>query len=61
MALITMRTQLAIHPYIEIKAGATQENVASLVTTVTRAGMLDRVTWISFDINMITCHLYRNN
>ena len=45
---------LAIHPYIEIKAGATQENVASLVTTVTRAGMLDRVTWISFDINMIT-------
>ena len=45
---------LAIHPYIEIKAGATQENVASLVTTVTRTGMLDRVTWISFDINMIT-------
>ena len=43
---------LAIHPYIEIKAGATQENVASLVTTVTRAGMLDRVTWISFDVNL---------
>ena len=45
---------LAIHPYIEIKGGATQANVESLVTTVTRAGMLDEVTWISFDINMLT-------
>ena len=45
---------LAIHPYIEIKGGATQQNVESLVTTVTRCGMLDKVTWISFDINTLT-------
>ncbi|MBR2909600.1 MAG: hypothetical protein IKC11_04560 [Clostridia bacterium] len=51
---IVLCKYLAIHPYIEIKAGATRENVESLVRTVTRCGMLDKVTWISFDINMIT-------
>lgn len=50
---IVLCKYLAIHPYIEIKAGATQANVESLVTMVKRTGMLDKVTWISFDINML--------
>ena len=42
-----------MHPYIEIKSGASQAEVESLVATVTRYGMLDRVTWISFEFNAI--------
>ena len=42
-----------MHPYIEIKRGASQAEVESLVATVTRYGMLDRVTWISFEFNAI--------
>ena len=42
-----------MHPYIEIKSGASQAEVESLVATVTRYGMLDRVTWISFEFSAI--------
>ena len=42
-----------MHPYIEIKSGASQAEVESLVATVRKYGMLDRVTWISFEFNAI--------
>ena len=50
---IALCKYIDLHPYIEIKGGATQTNVESLVTIVNKYGMLDRVTWISFDINML--------
>ncbi len=42
-----------MHPYIEIKSGASQAEVESLVATVKKYGMLDRVTWISFEFSAI--------
>ena len=42
-----------MHPYIEIKSGASQAEVESLVATVRKYGMLDRVTWISFEFSAI--------
>ena len=40
--------------YIQVKSGATQYNIESLVTTVFRAGMLNKVTWVSSDIDVLT-------
>ncbi len=45
---------MAIHPYIQVKSSATQANIESLVTTVFRSGMLNKVTWVSSDINVLT-------
>jgi len=42
-----------MHPYIEIKSGCSQAEVESLVATVRKYGMLDRVTWISFEFSAI--------
>ena len=44
---------LALHPYIQVKSGATQDNIESLVTTVFRAGMLNKVTWVSSDMDVL--------
>ncbi|MBE5738175.1 MAG: hypothetical protein E7354_00355 [Clostridiales bacterium] len=45
---------MAIHPYIQVKSSATQANIESLVTTVFRSGMLNKVTWVSSDIDVLT-------
>ena len=44
---------LALHPYIQVKSGITQTNIESLVTTVFRAGMLNKVTWVSSDMDVL--------
>ena len=45
---------MSIHPYIQVKSSATQANIESLVTTVFRSGMLNKVTWVSSDIDVLT-------
>ena len=45
---------LSLHPYIQVKSGATQDNIESLVTTAFRAGMLNKVTWVSSDMDVLT-------
>ncbi|MBQ8761694.1 MAG: hypothetical protein IJZ26_00025, partial [Clostridia bacterium] len=51
---IKLCKNLSLHPYIEIKDGATQTEVESLVTMVARYGMIDDVTWISFQSDALT-------
>lgn len=48
---ILLCRNLGLHPYIEIKSSATytQTQIEILVNTVKRAGMADKVTWISFN------------
>lgn len=40
---------ISLHPYIEIKRGATTEQVKQLIKTVIKYGMQDNVTWVSFE------------
>lgn len=47
--------ELRLHPYIEIKSGASAAQVAGLVATVAQFGMLDCVTWISFEKQLLEC------
>ena len=51
---LSLCKNLSLHPYIEIKDGATQSEVESLVTMVARYGMIDDVTWISFQSDALT-------
>ena len=51
---LSLCKNLSLHPYIEIKEGATQSEVESLVTMVARYGMIDDVTWISFESDALT-------
>ena len=51
---IVLCKNLGLHPYIEIKSGATSEQAAGLMETVIRYGMKDKVTWISFDSAALT-------
>ena len=44
---------IGLHPYIELKDG-TVEQIRSLVDTVNRCGMRGKVSWISFDIAMLS-------
>ncbi len=46
---IALCKELDLHPYIEIKGSITDEEAAKLVKIVTDAGMLDSVSWLSFD------------
>lgn len=48
---ILLCRNLGLHPYIEIKSSAvyTQDQIETLVNIVKRAGMSDKVTWISFN------------
>lgn len=41
--------ELSLKPYVEIKAGLTSENVSWLVELTDAYGVIDDVTWISFD------------
>ena len=51
---LSLCKSLSLHPYIEIKDGATQTEVESLITLVARYGMIDDVTWISFESDALT-------
>ena len=44
---------LGLHPYIEMKEGTT-EQIRGLVETVERYGMKGKVSWISFDLNLLS-------
>lgn len=48
---ILLCRNLGLHPYIEIKSSATytQTQIETLVNIVKRAGMSDKVSWISFN------------
>ena len=46
---IALCKELSLHPYIEIKTGATAERIRGLMDTVARYDMKDRVSWISFE------------
>lgn len=46
---------LSLHPYIEIKGTPTQEQVETLVDIVKRHGMINNVTWVSFDAFLLEC------
>ncbi len=50
---IILCRNLGIHPYIEIKYGATQSQVESLVDIVAQYGMKGKVTYISFETNLL--------
>lgn len=43
-----------LHPYIEIKYGATREQVQALINIVKRAGMKGKVTYISFESSILS-------
>lgn len=51
---ILLCKRLGLHPYIEIKAGASQAQVESCVNCVKKAGMLHNVTWISFSDTILS-------
>lgn len=51
---IALCRDLGLHPYIEIKYGATQTQVESLVDIVKRYGMKGKVTYISFEPSLLT-------
>ena len=46
---IALCKELELHPYIEIKGSITNEEATALVKIVTDAGMIDSVSWLSFD------------
>ncbi len=45
---IALCAELGLHPYIEIKESITAEEAKSLVDTVSKYGLLDDCSWISF-------------
>lgn len=45
---IKLCKQIGLHPYIEIKTGASQAQVLIAVNIVKKYGMVNNVTWISF-------------
>lgn len=45
---IKLCKQIGLHPYIEIKLGATEAQTLITVNMVKKYGMIDNVTWISF-------------
>ena len=49
---IILCKQIGLHPYIELKSGS-QEQINGLVNAVKRYGMVDNVTWISFEITFL--------
>lgn len=51
---IILCRNLGLHPYIEIKYGATQLQVEKLVDIVARHGMKGKVTYISFEVNLLS-------
>lgn len=51
---IVLCRNLGLHPYIEIKYGATKEEIESLVKIVKRYGMKNKVTYISFEHTILT-------
>lgn len=51
---ITLCRNLGLHPYIEIKYGATQSQVESLVNSVNKHGMRGKVTYISFESELLS-------
>ena len=55
---ISLCVELDLHPYIEIKSQGgknayTTENVKTLVDIVNQYGLLDNVTWISFNYDIL--------
>ena len=44
---------LGLHPYIELKEG-TAAQIRSLVETVNRYGMRGKVSWLSFDLDLLS-------
>ena len=44
---------LSIKPYVEIKAADGEEQIKTLVYLAVRYGMIDKVTWISFNIDYL--------
>lgn len=52
---------LAIHPYIELKAGVTEEQIQALLNIVKRYNMLDNVTWVSFTRDVLEYIVKRHN
>lgn len=51
---IRLCRNLGLHPYIEIKYGANQSQVESLVQTVNKNGMKGKVTYISFETSLLS-------
>lgn len=43
--------QLNLHPYIELKSAITTDRTTLLIDIVKKAGMINNVTWISFNFN----------
>lgn len=50
---IKLCRNLGLHPYIELKAG-TRPQIESLVATVKSCGMVNNVTWISFNSTLLS-------
>ena len=44
---ISLCRNLSLHPYIDVRYKITDEQIKTLIGTVTKYGMLDKVTWIS--------------
>lgn len=57
---ISLCRNLSLHPYIEIKSQTKVENIKILVDTVVQYGMMDRVTWIAWNVKLLSevCRLY---
>ena len=51
--------QLNLHPYVEPKAGLSAERANILVDIVKKTGMIDNITWISFDSASLSLILAR--
>lgn len=50
---IALCAELGLHPYIEIKDSITTEQAKTLVDTVTKYGLLDDCSWISFHVSSL--------
>ncbi|MDE5942974.1 MAG: hypothetical protein K2H30_02050 [Clostridia bacterium] len=58
---ISLCRNLSLHPYIELKWKLQGDQVKSLIGTVSKYGMIDKVTWISSNLNCLRSVLENDN